>query len=40
MALGEEDQPVSSPFFRAYCGSGLSIQRLGTAPSALPAAKA
>jgi hypothetical protein len=28
MALGEEDQPVSSPFFRAYCGSGLSIQRL------------
>src|ERR671911_2348882 len=28
MAFGEEDQPVSSPFFRAYCGSGLSIQRL------------
>src|SRR5215203_2489688 len=28
MALGETDQPVSSPFFRAYSGSGLSIQRL------------
>jgi hypothetical protein len=28
MALGEEDQPVSSPFFRVYCGSGLSIQCL------------
>ena len=28
MALGESYQPVSSPFFRAYCGSGLSIQRL------------
>src|SRR5829696_3048080 len=28
MALGEEDQPVSSPFFRAYSGSGLSIQCL------------
>src|SRR5215204_1830895 len=28
MALGEPDQPVSSPFFRAYSGSGLSIQRL------------
>jgi hypothetical protein len=28
MALGEKDQPVSSPFFRAYSGSGLSIQRL------------
>src|SRR5918994_6252512 len=28
MALGEPDQPVSSPFFRVYSGSGLSIQRL------------
>jgi hypothetical protein len=28
MALGEADQPVSRPFFRAYSGSGLSIQRL------------
>jgi hypothetical protein len=28
MALGEPDQPVSSPFLREYCGSGLSIQRL------------
>src|SRR5919107_1140457 len=28
MALGEKDQPASSPFFRAYSGSGLSIQRL------------
>src|SRR5215207_1790988 len=28
MASGEPDQPISSPFFRAYSGSGLSIQRL------------
>src|SRR5215212_10412711 len=28
MALGEPYQPISSPFFRAYWGSGLSIQRL------------
>ena len=28
MAPGEPDQPVSSPFFLAYSGSGLSIQRL------------
>src|SRR5215211_3986683 len=28
MALGEANQPVSRPFFRAYCRSGLSIQRL------------
>src|SRR5215216_808385 len=28
MALGQPDQPISIPFFRAYCGSGLSIQRL------------
>src|SRR5512132_2676596 len=28
MALGEADQSVSSPFFRAYPGSALSIQRL------------
>src|SRR5919112_3625653 len=28
VALGEADQPVSRPFFRAYSGSGLSIQRL------------
>src|SRR5215211_1031797 len=28
MALGEPYQPVSSPFFRAYSGSGLSILRL------------
>src|SRR5215208_6568215 len=27
-ALGQPDQPVASPFFRAYSGSGLSIQRL------------
>jgi hypothetical protein len=33
MALGEPDQPVSSPFFRAYWGSGLSIQRFVHAPS-------
>src|SRR5215207_9100585 len=28
MAPGEPDQPISIPFFRAYSGSGLSIQRL------------
>src|SRR5215210_2976124 len=28
MALGQPDQPISIPFFRAYAGSGLSIQRL------------
>src|SRR5215204_2908837 len=28
MAPGEPDQPISIPFFRAYWGSGLSIQRL------------
>ena len=28
MALGQPDQPISIPFFRAYSGSGLSIQRL------------
>src|SRR5215212_1996898 len=28
MALGEPYQPISSSFFRAYWGSGLSIQRL------------
>lgn len=28
MTLSEGDQPISSPFFRAYSGSGLSIQRL------------
>src|SRR5215213_5611199 len=28
VAPGEPDQPISSPFLRAYCGSGLSIQRL------------
>src|SRR4029453_8091249 len=28
VALGQPDQPVASPFFRAYSGSGLSIQRL------------
>src|SRR5215207_3252886 len=28
MALGESYQPISSPFLRAYSGSGLSIQRL------------
>src|ERR671910_2231617 len=28
MTLGESYQPISSPFLRAYSGSGLSIQRL------------
>src|SRR5215212_1617185 len=28
VAPGEPYQPISSPFFRAYSGSGLSIQRL------------
>src|SRR5918993_4119501 len=28
MGLGESYQPISSPFLRAYSGSGLSIQRL------------
>src|SRR5919112_560304 len=28
MALGQPDQPISIPFFLAYSGSGLSIQRL------------
>src|SRR5215210_2949883 len=28
MAFSEADQSLSSPFFRAYSGSGLSIQRL------------
>src|SRR5215213_279726 len=28
VAPGEPDQPISIPFFRAYSGSGLSIQRL------------
>ena len=40
MALGESYQPISSPFLRAYSGSGLSIQRLGTAPSAHQAFRA
>ena len=33
MAPGQPDQPISSPFFRAYSGSGLSIQRLGPLPA-------
>src|ERR671910_2437528 len=28
MALGQPDQPISPPFFRAYSGSGLSRERL------------
>src|SRR4051794_15155497 len=28
IALGETDQPVAAPFFRAYSGSGLVIHRL------------
>jgi hypothetical protein len=37
VGLGEADQSISSPFFLAYSGSGLSIQRLGPAPNALRA---
>src|SRR5829696_43841 len=33
MNFGEPDQPVSSPFLRAYSGSGLSIQRLARSQS-------
>src|SRR5918994_2148567 len=40
MGCGEPYQPISSPFLRAYSGSGLSIQRLGTAPSAPQALRA